>query len=200
LRFVRQVPSEADVRNTPRNRWRNLMRTHIAVLLSVLMLCSTPVRAESQRNLPTSGKNTARVSADSLGALLLNRKVELMTKDGTYLKGKVIAADTQSIRVRVKEAEPANRVSGREATVRSTDISVVHMKKAGSPALAIVFGIVGAFAAGGPVAAGTDPDAYDKGAQNALVFSAMGLGATGGVLLGRRLARKTVIVNVEPGP
>jgi hypothetical protein len=200
LRTVKEVAGRGGNGERALHRWRNLMRTQIAVLLSVLLFCSTPVRAESQRNLPTSGKNTVRVTADSLGALLLNRKLELMTKDGTYLKGKVIAADTNSITIRVDEAEPASRISGREATVRSTDISVVHMKKAGSPALPIVLGIVGAFAAGGPVAGMTDPDASDKGAQNALVFSAMGLGATGGLLLGRRLARKTVIVNVEPGP
>ncbi len=89
-------------------------------------------------------------------------------------------------------------LTGREATLRSTDIAVINFKKPGSRAWAITLGIVGGLMAGGAFAAGADPDAADQGVITALVLGGMALGGTGGALLGSRLSRKTVVINVRP--
>ncbi len=126
----------------------------------------------------------------------MGRNIELMTRDGTYIKGKVIKTSAEEIGLRVKNAEPKGRISGREAILRSGDISVINMKKAGSPALAIGLGIVGGLMGGGAIAAGGDPDMANQAAFDALVVGGMAAGATGGALLGRLLSRKTVVINV----
>ncbi len=174
----------------------------VALMLAIRIVCPDASIAEPQRSLPAtgSGKNTLRVSAGSLGPIILNRNVELMTRDGTYVKGRVIGASVDAIRVRIKLVEPANRIPGPEAKIRPADISVVYLRRAGSPFPAIGLGILGGCAAAGPLAAGADPDAENAGLQSFIIFSAMAMGATGGVLLGRKLAQKTIVIEVTPNP
>jgi len=175
------------------------MKKVISLLLIIWLVCASSAMGESQRSLKTSGsaKNTFHVIPQSLGVLILDKSIELMTRDGTYIKGKVVRTSPEEITLRVKKAEPKDRITGGEATLRSADISVINMNKAGNPALTVALGIVGGLIGGGAVAQGGDPDAADQGAFAALVIGAMALGATGGVVLGKKLSRKTVVINIE---
>ncbi len=177
------------------------MKRATVLLLISWLVGANPVICEPQRTLKTSGSgnNTLQVSSESLGPHILNQNIELMTRDGTYVKGKVLRASKDEITLEMKKVVPKNRISGREATLRAADIAVINMQKAGSRAWPIALGILGCMMAGGALAGGVDPNsASGAGATAALVFGAMAVGATGGAMLGKRLARKTVVINVEP--
>jgi hypothetical protein len=178
------------------------MKRAISLTLGICLVCANPSMGRTQRSLQTSesGENTLDVSPERLGDVILNRDIELMTRDGTYVKGKVLRTSAEAITLRVKEAEPKDRISGGQATLRLADVSVIHMKKAGSRALAITLGIIGGIALASPLMAGADPDAADAALMDTIIFVTMGLGATGGYLLVRRLTQKTLIINVKPTP
>ena len=174
------------------------MRRLISLLLIFSIVCATPIFCEPQRSLKTSGSgnDTLQVSPESLGSHILSQSIELMTRDGTYVKGKVLRTSAEEITLKVSKVEPKSRISGQEATLRASDIAVVNMKKAGSRVWPITLGVLGAMMAGGALAGQTDSGS--GGAVAGLVFGAMAVGATGGVILGKRLARKTVVINVGP--
>ena len=175
------------------------MRTVIVGILVLCLACGSSSMGAPQKSIPApeSDKNPLRVSPESLGAVILDNNVELMTRDGTYLKGRVSRASAEALTLRVRECHPKDRCPGGEADVRTAEVSVVRIKKGGTPALAIALGVLGAFGAGAAAAFAAD-DIHSDAGFAAVVWTSAAAGATGGAMLGRQLVKKTVTLNVAP--
>ena len=136
-----------------------------------------------------------QVSPDFLGGVVLGQKVELMMRDGTYVKGKVLRASRDEVTMSVKSSEPTGRIRGPEAILKSSEIAVVRLTKNGTAAAPIVLGVVGAIGAL-YAAAYAAQDFQSAGAFISVSLLSAAGGATGGALLGREAAKKTVTINV----
>lgn len=143
--------------------------------------------------------NSYSIDADSLGGVVLGHSIELMMSDGTYVEGKVIRATREDITLKVKRVEPKDHFQGREVTIGTSAISVVHMSKGGPAAVPIALGVLGGFAGG--MAAGYATEYMDSAAAavTACLVGVVG-GATGGALLGREAAKGTVTINITQTP
>jgi hypothetical protein len=135
-----------------------------------------------------------RVTPESLYAVIQDENVDLMTRNGTYVRGKVVGADAEKIWIEVKQCEPKGRYKGRGMLLAS-DISVVHMKKGGSAAASIGLGAAagfGGFLAGIGVWAATDNNGI---AWFAPIIGMVG-GIAGGAYAGQAISKKKVTINV----
>jgi hypothetical protein len=152
--------------------------------------------ASVKRHLPFG--SDLEVSASMLGSVVLDRKINLMTRDGTYVEGKVLHATEQRLLIEVSKSEPKGRLRGGEASIPTADIAVVHMKKNGSIAAPVALGVVAGFLA----AVGTSYIAYEacasEGAAAGLVIAGMAGGATAGAYAGHEAVKKTVTIRVVP--
>jgi len=152
--------------------------------------------ASFRRRLPTG--SDLEVSASALGPVVLDEKIKLMTRDGTYVEGRVLQATEEDLLMAVSKSEPKGRLRGREATIRTVDIAVVHMKKNGPIAAPVALGVVGGFLG----AIGTSYVAWRTcstgGAAAAFVIAGIAGGATAGAYAGHEAVRKTVTIRVVP--
>ena len=139
--------------------------------------------------------NNYSIDADSLGSVVLGHSIELMMSDGTYVKGKVIRATREDITLKVKRVEPKGHFQGREVTIGTSAISVVHMPRSGPAAVPIALGVLGGFAGGSAAAFASESMSSAAAAVTATLVGVVG-GATGGALLGREAAKGTVTINV----
>lgn len=149
-----------------------------------------------RRPLPTG--SDLELSASALGAVVLDAKIKLMTREGTYVEGKVLQATEEKLLMEVSKSEPKGRLRGREAEIRTADIAVVYMKKNGSIVAPVALGVVGGFLG----ALGTSYAAWrtcSTGAgAAAFVIAGMAGGATAGAYAGHEAVKKTVTINVVP--
>ncbi len=159
------------------------------VVASAFVLCLLAALPAAARN------NNYSIDADSLGSVVLGHSINLMLSDGTYVEGKVIRATRENITLKVKRVEPKGHFQGREVTIGTSAISVVHMTKGGPVAIPIALGVLGGFAGG--MAAGYATEYMDS-AAGAITTCLVGIvgGATGGAILGREAAKGTVTINV----
>lgn len=142
-----------------------------------------------------SASMSPRVTPESLYAVIQDENVDLMTRDGTYVRGKVVGADAEKIWIEVRQCDPKGRYKGR-AMIPASDISVVHMKKSGSIAASIGLGAAGGFGgffAGLGVWAASDSVAVGYLAP---IIGMVG-GIAGGVYGGRAISKKKVTLNVS---
>ncbi len=139
--------------------------------------------------------NNVSVDEESLGGVVLDRSIELMTTDGVYVKGTAVQATRQDITLKLKQVEPKGRFQGREVTIHTADISVVHLRKSGSVAWPIALGVLGGFGGGMGAGYATYAMGAERGAAAACLLGIVG-GATGGALLGREAGKHTVTINV----
>jgi len=147
-------------------------------------------------SLPAAARNNSySIDADSLGSLVLGHSIDLMLSDGTYVEGKVTRATRESITLKVKHVEPKGRLQGREVTIGTSAISVVHMTKGGPAAVPIALGVLGGFAGGSAAAFASEGMSSAAAAVTATLIGVVG-GATGGALLGREAAKGTVTINI----
>ena len=160
-----------------------------SALLGFIVCLAFALPAAAARN------NSYSIDADSLGSVVLGRAIALMMSDGTYLEGKVIRATREDITLKVKRIEPKDRFQGREVTIGTSAISVVHMSKSGPAAVPIALGVLGGFAGGSAAAFASESMASAAGAMAACLVGVVG-GATGGALLGREAAKGTVTINI----
>jgi hypothetical protein len=168
------------------------MKKNMALGTFLLLILAVPTLAGQQKPLPVGD---LEVSADSLGPVVLGQSIEFMMCDGTYVAGKVIRANREEITVNVKKSEPKGRVLGANAVVPTADISVVYMKKSGTPAAPIalgvtggVLGFIGGFYLG-----------YVMNDETAAAIFSLGSaagGATAGAMLGREAVKKRVTIAV----
>lgn len=159
-----------------------------------------PVASQTAReNLRHGSRLEIRVNPENLGPYIFDRKVSLMTHQGTLVEGKVVGVTEREVRLRAKRIEPTGQISGPDAVVATAAISVVHMKKPGSMAAPITGGILGGF--GGYAAGVYSLLAANRNAGPAsflvvAVPSTIG-GAVGGAFLGRELAKEAVTIFVQ---
>ena len=175
------------------------MKRVFSLGLCLYLSISAPLvaqQAKVQASAASVGESL-QVSSDSLGAIVLGQKIQLMMRDGTYVAGKVIKSGGDEISLRVDKSEPKDRVRGPEANLRTTDISVVYLRKNGTVALPVVLGIVAGLGALYGAAFAAENVHSTGGYISICLLSAAG-GATGGALLGRELGRKTLTINVVP--
>jgi hypothetical protein len=175
------------------------MKKILSLYLSLCLSVTAPLWAQQPKPQSPAGSagESLEVGSESLGAVVLGQKVQLMMRDGTYVAGKVIRSDRDEIRLRVDKSEPSGRVRGPEATLRTSEISVIYFKKNGTVALPVVLGVVGGFGAlyGAAFAAQNVPS---LGGYLGICLASAAGGATGGALLGREVGRKTLTINVVP--
>jgi hypothetical protein len=141
------------------------------------------------------GRGDLEVSPGSLGAIVLDEKVTMMMRDGTYVEGKVRQATEERLVVDVSKSEPKGRLHG-SSMIPTADIAVVYMKKNGPIAVPVLLGILGGLLGGtaGSYAA-YQSDAYGA-AGGFMVLGGIAGGATAGAYVGHEAAKKTITINV----
>ena len=172
------------------------MRRNVSFAFSIFLALPMPMLA-GQGGV-AAGDNL-QVSATLLGSLVLGEKIKLMTRDGTYVEGKVLRAGQDEIQMNISKCEPKGRLLRGEAVVPTSDIAVVHMKKNGSIAAPIALGVVGGLL-GFVAAAYAADDVHSNTAYFAIGIATAAGGATGGAVLGRETVKKTITINVTPHP
>jgi len=169
------------------------MKKDISLVLVVLMILSVPAAAEQARPKPYGD---LQLSSDALGAIVIDKTIEIMMRDGTYVRGEVTYATQYELFVNVKKCEPKGRYKGPEAVIRSSDIAVVQMRQNGTIAAPVALGVLGGILG----AVGASYVAYSANMQAASSVMLFSLGAAGGAtcgaLLGRKATKKTVTINV----
>jgi hypothetical protein len=178
------------------------LRRIFSFLVSIWVGLPLPLYTGVQRALADqqSPKGVVRVKPDCLGALVAGEKIKLMLRDGTYAEGKVVDATPENITLQVKKTEPKGRLTRPEAVIPAREISVVHLKRHGSPPVPVALGIGGFF--GGMLVGALASGLYwADGASPAMLGATWG-GAIGGAVAGAyggtKLAEKTVTINVSP--
>lgn len=159
------------------------------VYLGLVFTLAFALPAAAARN------NSYSIDAESLGSVVLGHSIELMMSDGTYVEGKVIRATREDITLKVKRVEPKGHFQGREVTIGTSAISVVHMSKSGPVAVPIALGVLGGFAGGTAAAFASEGMSSAAAAVTTTLVGIVG-GATGGAILGREAAKGTVTINV----
>jgi hypothetical protein len=138
-----------------------------------------------------------RIQPEYLAPLVLDQSIRAVIRDGTYFEGRVVKASPEGLTVRVGRTEPRGRLARPEAVIRAADISVVRMRKNGSPAAAITLGIIGGisgFVLGASCCEESLPLPLVLGSTASVA------GAVGGSVLGKELNRKTLtILVIDPG-
>jgi len=151
--------------------------------------------------VPPSLASNLEIDSESLGAMILGKKIKLMMRDASYLEGKVLRAGPKEILIHVKKSEnqgSAVKIHNNKALLRTSDIGTVYLSKSGSVAAPVALGVIGGlFGVLGSVHA-LEHTRNKTAAWITLTVLTAG-GATGGALLGREVARKTVTVNVISG-
>ncbi len=170
------------------------MKKYIAVSLCFCLVAAVPLMASEQKPLPVGD---LQVSADTLGAVVLDQNIKLMMRNGTYVEGKVLRTSREEIVMNVKKSEPKMQFRGSEASLKTADIASVYMKKNGPVAAPVALGVIGGilgFVGGAMVG-------YASDSVGVSLLAGIG-GAAGGASLGayggRQAAKKTVSINVVP--
>ena len=141
-------------------------------------------------------EDTLQVGPDSLGPLVLGKKVMLMTRAGLYVEGKVHTVDADTITMQVKKSEPKGSIKGTEATIPTSEIAVVHLTSNGSMIAPVALGVLGGV---GGLFIGSYAAYCSDSSVGTTIATVLGTsvgGATGGALLGREAAKKTITINV----
>jgi len=130
----------------------------------------------------------------ALGTMVLDHKVKMMTRSGTYIEGKVLQAREDTLLVDVSKTEPKGLLRG-NSEISTADIAVIYMKKNGNVAYPIVLGVLGGFLGG--VAGAYGAYSISSGPLGgAMVLGGIAGGATAGACAGHELAKKTITINV----
>ena len=172
-----------------------MAKNPILVVAVMVLLVTSGVAAGQNAALPEGHKNELRVSSDSLGAMVLDKKIKLMMRDGTYVEGNVVQVSGDAITLKVKKSGPKNRFQGKEATIPTSDIGAVYLRKEGTVAAPIALGIGCGFLGAIVSAYALRNTSGTAGPVTAFIASTTG-GAIGGALLGREAVKKTVTINV----
>jgi len=170
-------------------------KTALLLIMSITLAVPLPAAEKTQTVVPQRDRNSLTVTPGLLGGMVIDRKVRLMMRDGTYVEGKVLKVSETELTLRVKKSEPKGRVPKPEATIPTADIGVVNLYKGGTIAVPIALGIVGGFL-GGMAGAYAGNDIHSEGGYAAVVLLGMAGGATGGAVLGSEAAKKTIVINV----
>jgi hypothetical protein len=145
-----------------------------------------------QRYLAQS--NHLELSSHALGAVVLSENIKAMTRDGSYVEGKVVQATEESLLLDVCKSEPKGRFRG-ESSIPTADIAIVYMKKSGGVAAPAGLGVLGGvLALIGSTYAAMHVDSGPAGAL--LAIGGTTTGAVLGAYAGQKLVQKTVTISV----
>jgi len=172
-----------------------MLKNPILILAAAVLLVANGFAADPKAALPDGNNNTLSVDSESLGPIVLDKKIKLMMRDGTYVEGKVVQASRESITMKVKKSEPKDRFPGNKAVLVTSDIGAIYLRKGGSIAAPIALGIGGGLA-GAMVAGLALQDTNSRAGAAVAILALPTGGAIGGALLGRDLVKKTVTINV----
>ena len=172
-----------------------MAKNPVLIVAAMVLLVASGVAADPNATLPERNKDELGVSSESLGAMVLDKKIKLMMSDGTYVEGKVVQVSGDAITLKVKKSEPKNRFQGKEATIPTSDIGAVYLRKGGTVAAPIALGIGCGFLGAIVSAYALRNTSGTAGPVTAFIASTTG-GAIGGALLGREAVKKTVTINV----
>jgi hypothetical protein len=190
--------SQFSCRSEPKSD-REIVMTKQAVLVFGLWLSIVVPSIAEQKVHPSVAD--LQIDAESIGSVVLGKKIKLMLHDGSYLEGKVLRAGRAEIEMRVNKSELKEpslvKEKGNDSLLKTSDIGMVYLRKsgtiAGPVALGVVGGILGAVASAyllrNEEAVGTGLTLFTAGTAG---------GATGGALLGREIVKKTVTIYVTP--
>ena len=170
------------------------MRRRMSSALLLCLVLSSPFQGWA-RGGPLQADLQA--GSETLGAIVLGQKIQLMMRDGTYLEGKVLRASPGELNVHVSKHEPKGSWSGSDKTIPTGEIAVIHMRKNGSVAVPVALGVAAGLL-GAIGAAYAADDVHSDSGYFAMFIAAAAGGATGGALLGREIARKTITIQVVP--
>jgi hypothetical protein len=175
------------------------MMKRIILVFSLCLSISLPAWAD-----PRIHPSVADLQADpeSIGSIVLGKKIKLMMRDGSYLEGKVLRAGPQEIGMRVKKSELKGASvavqKGKETALKTSDIGMVYFRKGGSVAGPVALGVIGGIL--GATASAYALQDEDSVAAGLTIFLAGAAGgATGGALLGREIVKKTITIYVTAG-
>jgi hypothetical protein len=142
-----------------------------------------------------------QVDSESLGPIVLGKKIKLIMRDSSYIEGKVLRAGHDEILIRINKSEPRGSSPGMEKSkdsyVRTADIGTVCFYKSGSIAGPVAFGVIGGFLGAVGSAYAFKDSRGTAGPLTAFIASTAG-GATGGALLGKEAVKKTITIVVVP--
>jgi hypothetical protein len=173
------------------------MKRETAFLLAILLALAIPATAAQHPAAPTQPDygSSFSVGHRALAPLVIDQKIKMMLRDGTYVEGRVITASEEVLTLKVTNVEPKGRLKKGEAAIATPDIAVVYMKKKGSVALPVALGVaggLGGFVLGSYVGWRADSPALQIG----LAFGLAATGAAGGAYGGIEAAKRPVTINV----
>jgi hypothetical protein len=175
------------------------MMKRIVLVCGLWLSISLPAWADPRIHPSVSD---LQADPESIGAIILGKKIKLMMRDGSYLEGKVLRAGPQEIGMRVKNSElkGASIVvqKGKETALKTSEIGMVYFRKSGSVAGPVALGVIGGIL-GGTVSAYVLQDEESAATGLTIFIAGAAGGATGGALLGREVVKKTVTIYVTPG-
>jgi hypothetical protein len=79
------------------------MKRRIALFFGLWLSIILPSIAEQRRH-PSAAD--LQIDSENLGALILGKKIKLMTHDGSYVAGKVLRAGREEIVMHIDKSEP----------------------------------------------------------------------------------------------
>lgn len=171
------------------------MKKEVALGVLLSLILPLPSMALPPQQLPIAGE--LQVTSDTLGAIVFGEKIQLMMRDGSYYQGKVLRASQEEICLRVEKSTAPGRSPKSEASLQTADIAAVHIRKSGSAAAAVALGVAGGIL--GSYGAGYAAQDVRSATGFIVILMAGGAGgATGGAMLGREAAKKTITITVIP--
>jgi len=140
-----------------------------------------PVFVNSEIEHPSLRNWTLKVPREHLAGWLRHQQVNLMLKDGTYMRGRVVACTNASLQVEVRESSRQDLHGN--VSLDTTEIGTVifRQKLGGSTAAAATGGAISGFWVGAVAALGAS-GAADEGPG--IAVAALGGALAGGLLAG----------------
>ena len=174
------------------------MIKRIALVSGLWLSFLCPCMAQQQKR-PIAAD--LQVDAETIGSIILGKKVKLMLCDSSYLEGKVLRAGREEIELSIAKSELRSPYlvtrHGSTATIKTSDIGMVYYRKSGTIAGPIATGVIGGIL--GAVGSAYLIHNTEEVGTGLLVFAAgTAGGASGGALLGREIVKKTVTIYVTP--
>jgi len=166
-------------------------------LLLMLLFCPLlplyvlGAEAASQEKIEVEASDTSQ-----LKTLLVSRSVELMFRDGTYVKGQIKEVNNGEVLIKVKDSEGPSALRNGEQRVATERISTIQTTYHKGPYRAILAGGIAAGAAA-PALVGIDKGTLEVPSGMALLLTAAPAGAVIGYFTGKKVDKKTMTIVIQ---
>ena len=140
-----------------------------------------------------------QVDSESIGSVILDQKIKLSMRDGSYLEGKVLRAGRKEIVLRISKLDlkgpSVAAQKGKEVMLKTSDIGIVYLRKSGTVAGPVALGVIGGILGAAASAYALRYEESPAAGLTGFVAATAG-GATGGALLGREVVKRSVTIYV----